>query len=122
MSESAPAKRPPWFGEQATSYPAGASIFHEGVPGECMYGILEGEVSLRVRDTEVETAGPGDFFGELALIDRGPRSAASVAKTDCQIVPIDERRFQFMVQQTPFFAIEVMRKIAARLRAMNAKV
>jgi CRP-like cAMP-binding protein len=58
----------------------------------------------------------------MALIDRRPRSATAIAKTDAHLVRIDERRFQFMVQQTPFFALEVMRTIVRRLRDMNARL
>jgi CRP/FNR family cyclic AMP-dependent transcriptional regulator len=101
---------------------AGSTIFREGDPGDVMYGVRAGEVSIRLRGIEVETAGPGDFFGELAMIDHGPRSADASAKTDCELVRIDERPFQFMVQQTPYFALEVMRAIAVRLRSMNAKL
>jgi CRP-like cAMP-binding protein len=57
----------------------------------------------------------------MALIDHSPRSASARAKTDCQLVPIDEARFKYMIQQTPFFAIEVMRVITRRLRHMNTE-
>ncbi|HEU5100134.1 MAG TPA: Crp/Fnr family transcriptional regulator [Roseiflexaceae bacterium] len=61
-------------------------------------------------------AGPGGIVGEMALIDDRPRSATAVAATDCRLVPIDERRFTFLVQQTPMFALAVMRVMAERLR------
>ena len=57
----------------------------------------------------------------MALIDGGPRSAAVRASVASEVVPIDERRFLFMVQQTPFFALRVMRVMSARLRSMNAR-
>jgi len=55
-------------------------------------------------------------IGELAPIDHGPRSATAVAVTPYTLAPIDEKQFQFMVQQTPFFALQVMRVLAERLR------
>jgi CRP-like cAMP-binding protein len=64
----------------------------------------------------VETIGPEGFFGELALIDQSPRSATAVARTDCKLVGLDERRFIFMVDEMPFFAIRVMKVMADRLR------
>jgi CRP-like cAMP-binding protein len=70
----------------------------------------------------VETAGPGAFVGEMALIDRQRRSASAVARTDCKLVRIDEQRFQFMTQQTPFFALEVMRTLVRRLRGMDGRL
>jgi len=122
MGDSGSERRVVGFAGQSERVPAGSVIFQEGELGDVMYGVRDGEVSIRVRGVEVQRAGPGDFFGELALIDHGPRSAGAVAGTDCELVRIDERRFQFMVQQTPFFALEVMRAIAMRLRSMNAKV
>jgi CRP-like cAMP-binding protein len=52
----------------------------------------------------------------MALIDKEARSASARALTDCEIVPVDERRFLFMVQQTPFFALHLLKTIAGRLR------
>ena len=62
------------------------------------------------------SAGPGGVFGEIALIDNGPRSADAVAATDCRVVPVDENWFKFLVQQTPFFSLQIMRVMADRLR------
>jgi CRP-like cAMP-binding protein len=59
------------------------------------------------------------IFGEMALIDDAPRSATAVAKTDVELVPISEKQFLFLVSQTPFFALKVMRVLARRLRATN---
>jgi len=81
-----------------------------------MFAIVEGTVEIVRGDAVRETLGAGEFFGEMSLIDKSPRSATARAKTDCRIVAIDEKRFGFMVQQTPFFALEVMRTLAARLR------
>jgi len=60
------------------------------------------------------------FSGEMALIDSSARSATAVARTDCELIPVDDKRFMFLVQQTPFFAIHVMRVLADRLRKTNA--
>lgn len=110
------------FGGDAEAYAAGQVVFRGGEAGDAMYGVRAGEVAIMLGGTEVEVVGPGGFFGEMALIDHGPRSAGAVAKTDAHLVRIDERRFQFMVQQTPFFALEVMRTIVRRLREMNARL
>lgn len=58
----------------------------------------------------------------MALVDRTARSATAVAKTDCKLVALDETRFKSHVHRTPFFAIQVMRVMADRLRRMNEKV
>ena len=78
-----------------------------------------GEVEIRVGERAVEVVGPAGIFGEMAMIDGAPRTATAVARSDCKLVPIDEKRFQFLVQQTPYFAIEVMRVLAGRLRRVD---
>ena len=98
---------------------AGQTVFKEGDPGEVMYGIQEGEVEIRIGSEPVVTLGPGAILGEMALVSNEPRSATAIAKTDCRLVPISKKRFEFMVQQTPFFATEVMRVMAENLRRSN---
>ena len=105
--------------DAAVSKPAGEVLFREGDAGDVMYVVVEGEVELRVGEHTVETLVPGGIFGELALIDSQPRSATAIARTSCRLVSIDQKRFTFLVQQTPFFALQVMRVLADRLRRMN---
>jgi CRP-like cAMP-binding protein len=100
----------------AVAFDAGQVIFREGDAGDTMYVVTEGEVEIRVRDKVMVSAGAGGIFGEMALIDEAPRSATAVAKTACRLVPINRRRFTFLVQQTPFFALSVMRIMSERLR------
>jgi CRP/FNR family cyclic AMP-dependent transcriptional regulator len=101
---------------QPQSFKAGDVIFHEGDPGTVMYVISGGQVDILVGSQVVETAGPGSIVGEMALIDDSPRSATTIAKTDCELVAVDHKRFEFLVQQTPFFALEVMQVMSERLR------
>ncbi len=100
-------------------FTAGAQIFAEGQAGDVMYVIREGEVSIEIRGAVVELLGAGDIFGEMSLIDCEPRSASAVARTDCVIAPIDRRRFAYLVQQTPYFALRIMQVMSARLRAAH---
>ena len=72
--------------------------------------------SLIVHDKVIDTSHPGELLGEMALVDQSPRSATAVAKTACKVVPVNERQFSFMVQETPHFAITVMRAMCNRLR------
>lgn len=96
---------------------AGQVIFEEGQPGDYMYGILEGEVNLTVAGEVVETIEAGDVFGQGALVHPdGTRSTTAIAKTDGKLAFIDEKRFLFAVQETPMFALEVMRSYSDRLR------
>ncbi len=97
----------------------GEVIFNEGDKGDLLYVLLEGSVEIRVGEVVVETAERGAIFGEMALIDDSPRSASAIAATPCRIVSVNRRRFQFLVQQTPNFALHVMRVLADRLRRMD---
>ncbi|MBI3831482.1 MAG: cyclic nucleotide-binding domain-containing protein [Planctomycetes bacterium] len=102
------------------TFPAGATILAEGAPGKVMYLIKSGQVELCCGGKPVDTLGKGDILGEMAILEEGTeRSATAKALTECQLVPIDVRRFEFLIQQTPYFAVEVMRIMAHRLRHMN---
>jgi CRP/FNR family cyclic AMP-dependent transcriptional regulator len=83
--------------------------------------VVAGEVEIRTDGEVVEVARPGSLVGELALIEEGPRSTSVVALTEIVVVPIDRERFLFLVQQTPFFALEVMKILAERLRRRNRR-
>ena len=108
--------------ENIESFSAGDTIFSKGDPRTVMYVVREGEVEIRLGDKVVEVVGPDGVFGEMAMVDGQPRTAAAVARTDCKLVPIDQKRFQFLVQQTPYFAIEVMRVLVERLRRADRLV
>ena len=97
--------------------PAGTVIFEEGTSGTEMFGIVEGEVEVRRRNGAVRKLGPDDTFGEMAIVDRSPRSGTAVAVTDTKLAVIDRGRFLFLVQETPMFALQVMSSMAERLRA-----
>lgn len=107
------------YADQFDTYHAGDVIFKEGDPGDRMFVVKAGNVELRVVGQTVETLEPGDILGEMALLDSEPRSATAVAATDCQIVPLDLQKFQFLIRETPYFAVEVMQIMARRLRRMN---
>jgi CRP/FNR family cyclic AMP-dependent transcriptional regulator len=109
--------------DQVEAFAAGRHIFEEGEEGGGrMYGVKAGEVEILVRGAVVEVVGPGGIFGEMSLIDSSRRSATAIAKTDCVVVPVDAKRFNFLVQQTPLFALQVMRIMADRLRRMDARI
>jgi CRP/FNR family transcriptional regulator, cyclic AMP receptor protein len=97
-------------------FQAGDVIFNEGDDADRMYVVSEGSVALSIDGDVVETLGPGGLFGEMAVIDREPRSASATAESDSTLVAIDKRRFWFLVQETPYFAEIVMRVMSHRLR------
>lgn len=96
--------------------PAGAEICRLGEPGDTMFVVVEGAVEIVRGERVLGIVGPGEFFGEMSLIEKAPRAATARAKTDCRIATVDEKSFLFMVQQTPYFALEMMRTISSRLR------
>jgi CRP-like cAMP-binding protein len=103
-------------------YAAGEKIIIAGSPPTEMYVLRRGKVAISVHGNMVEEIEPGGIFGEMALIDRSPRSATATAVVDCEVVPIDERIFVILVQDAPYFALDVMRVLVERLRAMNARL
>ena len=100
----------------------GEFIFRKGEAAKVMYLIIEGAVDLMLDDTVIETAEEGSFIGEMALIEEEPRSASARARSDCRVFPIDEARFQLLVKETPFFALQMMKTLARRLRRMDARI
>ena len=101
---------------------AGEVLFREGDRGDAMFVILEGKVELRVNGTVFETLGPGGVLGEMALIDQSPRVASAVALTDVTLARVAEKRFLYMVQETPYFALQIMRLMSDRLRRMISRI
>ena len=98
----------------------GQTIFRQGLPGDAMYLVQEGQVEIRVDGSTVEIVGPGGVIGELALVDGGPRSASAIAWTPCQLARVTASELHGLIQRTPGFARNMMRVIAQRLRRMNA--
>jgi CRP-like cAMP-binding protein len=105
----------------AKSLVAGDTIFSEGDAGEFAFVVTDGEIELSLAGESLETVGVGGIFGEMALIDHSMRSATARAKSDAKVVPIDQKRFLYLLQNTPFFAVEVMHVMANRLRRMDAR-
>jgi CRP-like cAMP-binding protein len=98
----------------------GETLFSEGDAGDNMYVVRSGEVEIERGGKVIETLAAGGIFGEMALIDGSPRAATARAKTACEVAPISERAFLFLVHETPFFAVSVMRTLAGRLRRSSS--
>ncbi len=99
----------------------GEVVFAQSDKGDKMYVIRSGEVEIERDGKVVEKLTDGGIFGEMALIDGSPRAATARAKTTCEVAPITEKTFLFLVHETPFFAIAVMRTLAERLRRTNPR-
>ena len=99
-----------------SAYEAGAMIFEQGAPSAGMFVVLEGEVDVVANGQVLETVPPGGVFGELGLIDSGPRSASARARTDCRVALVDAKRFMTLVQRAPNFALQMLKLQSERLR------
>jgi CRP-like cAMP-binding protein len=105
--------------QKTLTVPAGDVVFREGEAGTDMYGVIDGEIELRSAGDLVYSVGPGEIFGEMALVDHSPRSANATATSDTTLAVIDRRLFLFLITETPTFALEVMSTMAGRLRAYD---
>lgn len=99
---------------------AGQVLFSEGERGDVMFVLMSGTADIIVHNKVVETVGAGAIIGEMAMIDDNARSATVVARSDCSFFPVGRNQFNFLVQQTPNFALHVMRVMADRLRKADA--
>ena len=109
-------------GAPVREFKAGEIIFKQGDPASEFFVIQSGKVDIRVGNRLLGTLSDHDIFGEMALIDAAPRSATAVAATDVKVVPIGEKQFLFLIGNTPHFALNVMRTMAARLRSANSSL
>jgi CRP/FNR family cyclic AMP-dependent transcriptional regulator len=100
-------------------FEAGEKIFLEEEPGDYMYLVRSGRVDIVTYGAVLENVKPGSIFGEIALIDDGPRSAAAIAQEESEVVQISKPTFLALIQEQPQFALEVMRTLANRIRMMN---
>lgn len=105
--------------EDTRTFGAGEIIFREGDAGTEFFVVKSGKVAIRHGNKTLQLLGEGEIFGEVALIDSAPRSATVVAETDTVVVPVSEKQFLFMTSESPYFALNVMRVLARRLRASN---
>jgi CRP-like cAMP-binding protein len=97
-------------------FDAGEKIFLEDDSGGCMYVVQSGKVDVITFGSVLETVGPGGMFGEMALIDDGPRSAAALANEATEAAAIDKAMFVQLVREEPEFALHVMRLLTERIR------
>ena len=87
-----------------------------------MFLVRKGRVAIQINGETIEEVGQGGIFGEMALIDHAPRSASALAVEDSEVIPIDERLFIILVQDAPYFALDVMRVLTDRIRRMNERI
>ena len=101
------------------NYSPGDFVFHESDAGDCMFVILEGKVQICSGNKKLSVLDKGNIFGDMALIDNSSRSADAEAITDCRLASIDSFAFRFLIRKVPDFALDMLRVMANRIRAIN---
>jgi CRP/FNR family transcriptional regulator, cyclic AMP receptor protein len=100
---------------------AGKVLVEEGKPGHEFFLIINGTAEVRRKNRKVATLGKGLFFGELSLLDRGPRSATVVAATDMTLLVLGQREFAGVIDEVPAMAHKLLAALAGRLREADAR-
>ena len=96
--------------------PKGKVVIQRGDPGRECFVIAEGKAKATMRGKGSAVLGPGSFFGEMSLLDQGPRSATVTAETDMRLLVLGSREFSALVNEVPTVAVRMMRGLAERLR------
>ena len=99
--------------------PAGKVLIRQGELGDDLMVIVSGKVTVERDGAKINTLGTGEFFGEIALIDRGPRTATVTADTPCRLLVINHRDFHALIDEFPEVAAEVLVTLAHRLRSLD---
>lgn len=109
------------------NYLANSIIFNEGDEGSEMFVVKKGkvliEITIKTKEGPIQKPLgeilPGDYFGEMSIIDNSPRSARAVALTDTTLVSLNKNRFYNLIENSPEFAIKMVRKLSSRLKDAN---
>ena len=106
------------------AYRAGSNVFQEGDPGDGLYIIVEGKVQITCLVDQdqrrvLSQLGPGDFFGEMAVLDNQPRSATATAETDAQIYFLLSDDLHKILACSPVLAVNLVREFSQRMRDFN---
>jgi CRP/FNR family cyclic AMP-dependent transcriptional regulator len=99
--------------------PDGYPLIREGTFGEQFFLILEGRVRIERGGRTVKTLGPGEFLGEIALIDKGRTTATATAEGPAKLFVLGHREFNSLLDQSPAIRLEVMTALAARVRQLE---
>ena len=108
------------------TFAKGTVLFREGEKGEEMYVIQSGkvQVSMRVRGVEkiLSMLQPGEFFGEMAILNSKPRSATAVVSEDAKLLVIDVKTFEAMVRGNSEIALRMIKKLSSRLQEADDQI
>jgi CRP-like cAMP-binding protein len=100
---------------------AGKTLISEGETGHEFFVILDGTARVSRQGRKIAILGPGDAFGELALLERAPRNSTIVAESDMELVVLGQREFAGLIDEVPGFARKLLAGMAKRLRDADAR-
>ena len=98
--------------------PSGTELIREGAQGREFMVIVEGAVDVSRKGRKINTLGPGDFIGEMALISGGPRNATATTTTDASLLAITERQFWALLAEAPEIQTSVLKALGERLQSL----
>jgi CRP/FNR family transcriptional regulator, cyclic AMP receptor protein len=102
--------------------PDGKVLTREGARGGEFFIVLEGSVRIERDGKELNRLGPGDFLGEIALIDQGPRTATAIADGPVRLMVLTSSAFNSMLSQNPGVETKILRVLASRVRDLQPTV
>ena len=105
-----------------TTVSSGRTLVKQGSTGYECFIIVDGHATVAVDDQVISRLGPGDYFGELALLDRKPRSATVTATTDLTVMVLSQREFSNSLDIVPGLALKLLENLALRLREANKRM
>jgi len=108
-------------------YPRDTVVFFENEEGDCLFMILEGRIKVTIlgddgREIILTMLGPGDLFGEMALLDNEPRSATAIAVEESELLLLQRSDFQAVVGENPGISVALIKVLTARLRRANHQI
>jgi CRP-like cAMP-binding protein len=102
--------------------PAGKVLIRQGDTGDDLMVIVAGQVGVERNGQRINQLGPGDFFGEIALIERGPRTATVTAEAPTRLLVVNHRDFHALMEEFPAVAAQVLLTLAHRVRLLESSV
>jgi CRP/FNR family transcriptional regulator, cyclic AMP receptor protein len=106
---------------EEVSVAPGRVLCEQGTIGREFFLIMEGQAAVKRNNRKAATLGPGQYFGELALLDRRPRSATVTSETDMTLLILGQRQFNGVLDAVPPLSRKILAAMATRLREADAK-
>lgn len=101
------------------TFPADSIVFSRGDQGSCMYVVQSGVIEMLIGDKVVEVCGANEAIGFMSMIDESPRSSTARVREAVELSVLDQRKFRFMIDEIPNFAMYIMGAMARRIRGMS---